>query len=66
MERTNDELKHSYKRHSGVAVVERDVERWASECLYTSYVTIPGLRYQGAGRRRPSGTTGRSRRSYPS
>ena len=36
-----------------MAVVERNVERWASECLYTSYVTIPGLRYRGAGRCRP-------------
>ena len=41
------------------------VGRWCSEALYTSYVTIPGLRYRGSGRRRPSGTTGRSRRSYP-
>ena len=40
------------------------VERWGSECLYTSYVTIPGLRYRGTGRRRPSGTSGRSRRSW--
>ena len=40
------------------------VERWGSESLYTSYVTIPGLRYRGAGRRQPSGTLGRSRRSW--
>ena len=54
--------------HSGATPRARErvggVGRWCSEALYTSYVTIPGLRYRGSGRRRPSGTTGRSRRSY--
>ena len=29
-----------------MAVVELNVERWCPEAWYTSYVTIPGLRYR--------------------
>ena len=53
--------------HSGLfqAVVSAsNVEVWSYECLYASYVSVPGLRWRETRLRRLTGATGARRKSY--